>query len=181
MDTPSSRRCSFNTATPSLYTAALDSEAPKLVRQLDLMDDDERYEFEKKFNSAFGKIEPKTRNMVIGGLAGGTFAGGAAAAALSVRQIGQIISHPIAFGVAVTVMGVIGGALAPKVLNYFSNPAVQTLPEAPGRPVDEFMGALPESDIRARANLPDRPREVPEIGRHHQEGERRQEHQGPDR
>jgi len=129
---------SFKTKTPVVYNVYLNKERPKLLHQYEVLSMEERKDFIEKFASTVVNLDPTvkktvtnqlpknlnkgTRNMFVGGVAGGAAGAGTALTILSIREMSKLLNNPVLFAIGVTAMGVVGGALSGKVLNYFSRP-----------------------------------------------------------
>lgn len=75
--------------------------------------------FVKRFNQEWNSLDAETRRRMLGGTSGAVIAGSATVAALSVRQISQLISNRPSFVLAMTVLGTVVGAYAPDAVDHF--------------------------------------------------------------
>jgi hypothetical protein len=95
---------------------------PKDLRNVfESMDKSTEATFIKRFNEEWKSLDPETRRRMLGGTSGAVIAGSATVAALSVRQISQLISHRPLFVLAMTVLGTGVGAFAPDALENFKS------------------------------------------------------------
>ena len=101
------------------YRVDLKKEAPALQQRIESLSDDERHRYETTFIATWNGLNPTTRQVILGGAAGGAAGAGLALTTLSITEIGRLIGGPVGFVVGVAVLGVVGGALAPAALNHF--------------------------------------------------------------
>ncbi len=102
------------------YAIDLKNEAPAIANKLATLDRQQQETFDKYFRSTITSLDPETQKMLVGGTAVGALGAGFSLAALSIKQIGDLVGHPVLFTVGVSVLGVVAGAMTPKVLDYFS-------------------------------------------------------------
>lgn len=88
---------------------------------LDSMDKPTEATFVTRFNAEWNSLDPQTRKRMLGGASGGVIAGSATVAALSVRQIQQLIGNRPMFVFAMAVLGTGIGALAPDAIANFKS------------------------------------------------------------
>ena len=102
------------------YRVDLKKEAPALQQRIESLSNDDRQRYETTFIATWNGLNPTTRQAILGGAAGGAAGAGLALTTLSITEVGRLIGGPVGFVVGVAVLGVVGGALAPTVLNHFN-------------------------------------------------------------
>ena len=102
------------------YALNLKKEAPNLAQKVGSLNQKQLQDFNQHFLTTLNTLDPMTKNMLIGGAAGGALGTGFSLIALSVKDIGKLFGHPILFSIGVGVLGVVAGALTPQILNHFS-------------------------------------------------------------
>ena len=103
------------------HNQLLKLKAPEARDVLETIDPKTKQTFVARFNAEWSSLDPQTRNRMLGGVGGGVIAGSATAAALSVRQISQLISNRPMAVFAMTALGTAIGAFAPDAMKYFQS------------------------------------------------------------
>lgn len=113
------------------YRIDLAKEAPSLQQQIEALTPADRQRYATTFATTWNNLPPDARMSIVGGAAGGTAGAALALTSLSLKEISRLIGGPVGFVVGITVLGVLGGAVTPQVLQHFSKGSLKTTIRTP--------------------------------------------------